>query len=395
MTILDFLASFSERGKLFIIVLLCFFAAVLLSVVFGGWVATAVVVIPGMIAVLHVTKGVWTPDEGAKSKIGLVSLGIALLAIMSGGQWRPILNPLLQPLYNQIPFIKHISSSEAPSITALLFLAVVILIVNYYARDKTAMKKHPTPIEKEFPQKEYKVLLERFSSVLRIELHNIDLETNWSPEIFTPLDAEVEIKCESKSLKKVTDLLTAIRSARRTRVFLVLGDPGSGKSVALRKLSGELLEEIKATGKLPLYVNLREWGAGEEWTENNPPTAQDLYEFVLNNLKSRGDVFANEFLDKWFHDMFENGRLFFILDSFDEMPLVLDVDERSWLIHKLSEVIYLFLAGAHESRGLLASRIFRHPTEEFDAKTILEIRPFTESKIVESLKSPHTLMKRM
>src|SRR6266850_2140839 len=84
--------------------------------------------------------------------------------------------------------------------------------------------------------------------------------------------------------------------------------------------------------------------------------------------------------------MFEHGRLFIVLDSFDEIPAVLDVDERSWLIHKLSEVIYRFLAGAHESRGILASRVFRRPTRSFDAKTILAIRPFTEVKIVETLR---------
>src|SRR5215813_2392120 len=84
--------------------------------------------------------------------------------------------------------------------------------------------------------------------------------------------------------------------------------------------------------------------------------------------------------------MLENGRLFIVLDSFDEIPAVLDVSERSWLIDKLSDVIYRFVAGAHESRGVLASRIFRKPTDKFDAKTVLEIRPLTESKIAETLK---------
>ena len=80
------------------------------------------------------------------------------------------------------------------------------------------------------------------------------------------------------------------------------------------------------------------------------------------------------------------GRLFIVLDSFDEIPQILDVDEASWLIDTLSGVIHRFLAGAHESRGLLASRIFRRPTEKFDARTVLEIRPFTEAKILDFLK---------
>jgi GTPase SAR1 family protein len=305
---------------------------------------------------------------------------------VSNQRWRPFLNSLLEPLYKELPLFKDTLPSEAPSITALVFLTVAILIINYFARDTTAMKEHPTPIEKEFPEKGYNRLLDSFSGVLLDDLNRIDRETNWSAEIFTPLDAEVEIKSGSKHLKKVTDLLTAIRSDRRSKVFLVLGDPGSGKSVALRKLCRDLLNEVKRSGRVPLYVNLREWEPGEPWTENNPPTVEHLFNFVFNNLKSRGDVFTNEFMDKYFKKMFENGRLFIILDSFDEIPRVLDVDENSWLIDSLSDVTYRFLAGAHESRGILASRLFRRPTDKFDAKTVLEIRPFTESKIVEFLK---------
>jgi hypothetical protein len=384
-TLLDFFSDFSERGKLFIIVFFSSIIAVSLSLLIGGWLATSVVIIPAIFGVLQVTKGIWTPEGGGKSKIGLISLGIAFAAILSNQLWKPVLDSLLEPLYSEIPFLKDKLPTEAPSIFALLFLATVILIVNYFARDTTAMKEHSTPLEKEFPEKDYKKLLDSFSGVLLDDLNKIDRETNWSAEIFTPLDAEVEIKTGSKRLKKVTDLLTAIRSDRKSRVFLVLGDPGSGKSVALRKLCRDLLKEVKRTGKVPLYINLREWETKEIWSEKNPPTVEELYDFVLNNLKSRGDVFTNEFLDKYFKKMFEDGRLFIVLDSFDEIPSVMDVDEKSWLIDSLSDIIHKFLGGAHESRGILASRIFRRPTDKFDAKTIFEIRPFTENKIVESL----------
>ncbi|MFN2284515.1 MAG: hypothetical protein ACK2UQ_08835, partial [Anaerolineae bacterium] len=92
----------------------------------------------------------------------------------------------------------------------------------------------------------------------------------------------------------------------------------------------------------------------------------------------------NEFLDLYFNRMMEHGRFFIVLDSFDEIPAVLDTDNSSELIDKLSDVLYRFLAGSHESRGILASRIFRKPTQSFQAGTTLELRPFTESKIIET-----------
>jgi predicted NACHT family NTPase len=40
---------------------------------------------------------------------------------------------------------------------------------------------------------------------------------------------------------------------------LILGDPGAGKSTSLRKLAKELLKELPATRRIPIYVNLKEW----------------------------------------------------------------------------------------------------------------------------------------
>jgi hypothetical protein len=383
--IYDFFLSFSDRAKLFLFTFFFSLAAILLSLWIGGLAATSIVIVPAIVAILQITKGVWTPEGGGKSKIGLASLGVAVLVVVSNSQWKPFVESLLEPLFEKYPTLKDKLPSDAPSIAVLVFLTLTIIIVNYFARDKTAMKEHTTPIDKEFPEKNYQALLRLFCGALLDDLNRIDRESNWSAAQFVPLDADVEVQSGSKRLKKVTDLLSAIRSNRRSRVFLVLGDPGSGKSVALRKLCRNLLEEVEKTGKVPVYINLREWEARDSWKEDNPPTVLELYNFVLENLKSRGDVFTNEFLDKYFKKMFENGRLFIVLDSFDEIPSVLDVDEKSWLIDKLSDIIYRFLAGAHESRGILASRVFRRPTNKFDARTILEIRPFTETKIISTL----------
>jgi hypothetical protein len=313
---------------------------------------------------------------------------------MAGSQpkWKSLANSLIVPLSEKVPFFKdilpaHDTLSDEPSILVFIVAVIGIVFLNYfYLKDATAMKEHPIPIDEDFPEKTYKERFISFCNFLSDDLRKIDRETNWSVEYFTPLDAEVEVQSGSKRLKKVTDLLNAIKADRLSRIFLVIGDPGSGKSVSFRKLSRELLQESEETGKVPLYINLREWETQQEWTEDNPPTIEELYQFVVNNLKARGDIFINEFIDKYFKKMFEHGRLFIILDSFDEIPAVMDVSENSWLIDKLSDVIHRFLAGANESRGILASRIFRRPSDKFDAKTILEIRPFTEDQVIETLK---------
>jgi len=381
--------------------LLIFLFLSTLSIVFvykftsNGWL-TFIVFVTHLI-ILFIAKSSWNANSvsnivSTRIKVPLAS--ISIISTLAGLQpkWKSLANSLIAPLSEKIPFLRdtipaHSPLSNKPSILVFIVAVIGIVFINYfYLKDATAMKEHPIPIDEDFPEKTYKERFISFCNFLREDLIKIDRETNWSIEYFTPLDAEVEVQSGSKRLKKVTDLLNAIKADKLSRVFLVLGDPGSGKSVSLRKLCRELLEESNQTGKLPLYINLREWKPQQEWTEDNPPTVQELYNFVVDNLKARGDIFINEFIDKYFKKMFEHGRLFIILDSFDEIPAVMDVSENSWLIDKLSDVIHRFLAGANESRGILASRIFRKPTDKFNAKTILEIRPFTEYKIIETLK---------
>ena len=401
---LGFLSELSELTKAFVLVLSISLVAILISLWTGGLAAT-VVVSGTIISILTITKGVWDTDYGYKTSVRLASLGIIYLLAVSQPEWKTYVNPLLEPIANIVGFSVLLDKlpEDTPSISTLVVVVIGICLINYWIRDTTAMKEHPVPLEKEFPEKPYKQRLKSFCGVLLDDINRLDRETNWrtnwSVEYYTPLDAEVEVRSRNKRLRKITDLLTAIRSDRTSQVFLVIGDPGSGKSVALRKLCRDLLKESEKTGKVPLYINLREWQPKQKWTEENPPTVEELYDFVIYNLKSRGDIFINDFIDLYFKKMFDHGRLFFILDSFDEMPGVLDVNEGSWLIDKLSDVIYRFLAGTNESRGVLVSRIFRRPTSNFDAKTILEIRPFTERKIIESfeksLKSNEPLIQRL
>ncbi len=307
-----------------------------------------------------------------------ISISIIILIITLIGIALSIFNP-------DHPTFKKISEWDKFIGIFGTLISIILGLLAYLSKDKSGMKIHKTPIEKDFPERKFKERLKSFSGFLARDLDKIDQETNWSSELFTPLDAHVVVNSRYRRQQKITDLLKAIRSNQKSKVFLVLGDPGSGKSVALRKLCRELLAEVDKTEKVPLYVNLKEWQAQESWTEQNPPTSKELYHFVLKNLENRADVFAGKFLNDYFERMFDTGRLFLVLDSFDEIPAVLDADESSWIVDQLSTVMYDFMAGAHESRGVLASRMYRRPTHRFDAETKLEIRPFTEEKIIANI----------
>lgn len=346
-----------------------------------------------IISALYFTKDIWLPYKDGKAKVRIFSLKITYLTTLifcspffNNYFVQDFLNPTYKQLKQYYPLLPDFNfNNGTPSILLIVFTLTSVFIVNFLMRDKTITGTHPSRIDEEFQEKSYNERLQSFCRVLDNNLNDIDISTNWSSEFFVPLEAEVEIKYGHKKKRKIMDLINAVRSDKTSRVFLILGDPGSGKSVSLRRLCKQMLSEVNKTGRVPIYVNLKEWTSQKTWSEESPPTQDDLYNFIVQNLKDRLDFFGNEFIDAYFNKMFENGRFFFILDSFDEIPSVMDVDESSWLIDRLSSLLYNFLAGAHESRGILSSRIYRKPTSHFKTNAILEIRPFSDLRIKESL----------
>jgi hypothetical protein len=94
----------------------------------------------------------------------------------------------------------------------------------------------------------------------------------------------------------------------RAKGFLVLGDPGSGKSVAMRHLARQMLREVSKTGVLPIYVNLKEWGDSDKLL--TAPDEADIFAFIREYFKSGEIDLIVEFCDKYLKVLLEAGRLF-------------------------------------------------------------------------------------
>ncbi len=348
---------------------------------------TAIVVSLLVFVFLSITSAVWRTNRSGNVQVRIISLGLASATVFSFGFWQQFVENGIQFFINKyIPAFKDYPiQSVAPGLV-LAFVLVVIFIVNYFNRDSTAMGVHPNRITEDIPERSFSDRLKGVCIALLDDLKSIDKSTNWSTQFFTPLDAEVEVYTNNKTHKITTDLLNAIKKSK-ARLFLVLGDPGSGKSVALRKLCQDLLHESDQTGKIPVYINLKEWIIDKRWDANNPPTVNQIQQFVIENLKSR-DIVTSRFFEDYYDKLYEAGRLYFVLDSFDEIPSVLEESENSELIQQLSRVVFKFLKGARseDSQGILASRNFRKPTKEFQVDTTLTIRPFSEKSIIKSFK---------
>lgn len=228
----------------------------------------------------------------------------------------------------------------------------------------------------------------QFLSVLASDLGAIGKAEAWNDQHFTDLEAEVEIegryyasplwrllRKKSTGRRKESSLIKAIDSSSEKCLVLV-GDPGAGKSVALRHLALRLIERSKKStsemASVPLYINLRELSIGHD----QPATADFIKDFVIDNVR-RGDVETAEYIKENWRDFKERGIWFFLFDSFDEIPEVMHAAAGDHAVRKYSNAIRSFMDGLGACRSVLASREYKSPTSLIWPK--LRILPLSES----------------
>ncbi len=212
-----------------------------------------------------------------------------------------------------------------------------------------------------------------FAEHIESEIIRLGRQEEWKDHRFTELEAEVEAEGQrrgfsfipflhrtSSGLRHEKSLSKALASSQE-RLILVEGEPGSGKSIALRHVTQTMANRAKKARNtksiIPLYINLKEL----ERPEGEAVDRILIETFVLGFLKRIKDRDIDKFLDEEFNVGLENGTWFFLFDSFDEIPEVLSSTEADATIRNYGNAIEDFLGGMNRCRGIVASRLFRGP----------------------------------
>jgi len=213
---------------------------------------------------------------------------------------------------------------------------------------------------------------QRFAGHVTAQLNALAVKEDWRDERFAELEAEVEIEgheriirwlrrspSRSVSLRREKSLSKGL--ARTTDNLVILeGEPGCGKSVALRHLAERLAGEAKnsrsATSVIPLYVNLKEFRAAQR-----PVDGRAVRDFIFESLTRSNDRDVEQFLEDEFDRGMREGTWLLLLDSFDEIPDVLSSIESDKAVEEYALAINDFLSGMRTSRAIVASREFRGP----------------------------------
>ncbi len=265
-----------------------------------------------------------------------------------------------------------------PQIFGYIFLVLFIIFaiwvfLSFLSKIKRLWNKDVKPIFYDAEKRRRRKRRQQFANHIEYKIKKLCDWEDWSESRFAELEAEVEaegrervfslipfLKKNRGGLRREHSLSKALESSRE-RLILLEGEPGSGKSVALRYVAQSMARRaIKAkniNAVIPIYINLKELNR-----QKREPIDRNLIEtFVLNTLNPGNDRDIEEFLEKEFVPGLRNSTWLFLFDSFDELPEVLSSTEADEIIRRYGDAISDFLHGMNQCRGIIASRQFRGP----------------------------------
>ena len=212
---------------------------------------------------------------------------------------------------------------------------------------------------------------QQFADYLEGEIRRLNSLESWSDYRFAELEAEVEAEGRRRiyglffsrtqsGLRRERSLSRALEASQE-RLILLEGDPGAGKSVALRHVTQSMAQRAMKSRKtkctIPIYINLKEL----ERRKTDTIDRNLIAAFILQSLNRVNDRDIEEFLEQEFERGLEEGTWLFLFDSFDELPEVLSSTEADTIIQSYGQAITDFLQGMNKCRGVIASRQFRGP----------------------------------
>lgn len=235
-----------------------------------------------------------------------------------------------------------------------------------------------------------------FADHIESEIRYMNSLESWNDNRFTELEAQVEAE-GSRKLFGVFSLdfssTTGIRTEKSLsdaieksieRLVLLEGDPGSGKSVALRHITQFMAAKARKSRNLkiriPIYINLKYLHR-----EDSEHVDRILIEkFVFKTLNRVNDRDIDQYLHEEFNRGIEEGTWFFLFDSFDEIPEVLSSTGADDAIRIYAEAIRDFLHGMNNCKGIVASREYKGP--RFLGWPKFRILPLSPSRRTELVK---------
>ena len=282
-------------------------------------------------------------------------------------------------------------------------IGIPVLVLATLCKGKTLVVDHLLPLFHSREKRRRVARRQRLANALWHQLVRLNLDEDWRDHQFADLEAEVEAETgRRESLRREPSLSRALARSKQ-RHMLLEGDPGSGKSVALRHVALKAAERAAKSrlvkSVIPVYVNLRQLRR----SHGKPVDARLIEDFVLRQLNRGRDRDIDDILAEELPASVADGTCLFLFDSFDETPEILSSTDVDDTIRSYSDAIAAFMAARGCCCCVLASREYRGPrylewatvrieplsrTRQAELVGKADLKPADEARLIRALQSP-------
>lgn len=315
----------------------------------------------------------------------ILALGLAALAVAVVAQRFQLFEVALTAVAPFLPLdsatvARLLKSAQAPTeyLLAIYFFVIAAIIVAALAAVANRQVVISAIPETKFTESDITAIKEG----IRVQLLRLIEASEFIDADHQPIQTQVE-EADSFTPRFLQPTLEKLVANLGAQELLVLkGEPGSGKSLALRQVALRLLDNISANSKLPIYLNLREWippshGPAQE-------IEQSFFQWVQTACTTQTTFYLGRFftLDK-FNQLYSHGRFTFLFDSFDEIPAVVDQHHESELVKEISGAIAAFIKASGGCSAVIASRNYKAPILGGLPHSIYLVRQFDDHAVRE------------
>ena len=183
--------------------------------------------------------------------------------------------------------------------------------------------------------------------------------------------------------------ISALEAATLSRKWVLLGDPGSGKTTFVNYLTQMLaqqnFENLPAWQKdereiLPIVIILRDFYRWAQSKDEGKANANLLWKFICHDLETKNLLFADTLLEK----ALEGGKAILMLDGLDEVP---PGDARAFV----RDSVLAFHTRYGKNRFLVTCRVLSYQNEKWqlpkDDFLSFQLAPFSNEKIADFIKA--------
>ncbi len=167
-------------------------------------------------------------------------------------------------------------------------------------------------------------------------------------------------------LSEGTNVTNIFEEMGSGRTLLILGEPGSGKTITLLKLAQSLIErsEENISQPIPVVFNLSSWGQKQQ------PKQQPLEKWLIEELKDKYQVPKT-----WSELWLEQKQLILLLDGLDEVR----AEQRNACVQALNK----FIETHNTVEMVVCSRVkdYEALTERLQLSSALCIKPLSSKQV--------------